>query len=187
MPTALPSRTTGTPEMFFARVSSSTSRIVASGRTVIGSWMMPLSKRLTRADLARLRLDGHVLVDDADAAFLRDRDREAVLGDGVHGGRDDRQVQADRARELRGEADFVRQDLRVGRHEQDVVESEGFLENSQHGVTRAEGSATLYPSGRSRPAGKRHRQSRQCRNRGGAARSRGPCPDANVPRIGPGR
>ncbi len=49
MPTALPSRTTGTPEMFLARVSSSTSRIVASGRTVIGSWMMPLSKRFTRA------------------------------------------------------------------------------------------------------------------------------------------
>ena len=32
MPTALPSRTTGTPEMFLARVSSSTSRIVVSGR-----------------------------------------------------------------------------------------------------------------------------------------------------------
>ncbi len=49
MPKALPSRTTGTPEMFLARVSSITSRMVASGRTVIGSWMMPLSKRLTCA------------------------------------------------------------------------------------------------------------------------------------------
>ncbi len=51
-----------------------------------------------------------------------------------------------RARELGAEADFARQDFRVGRHEQDVVESEGFLENAQHGVTRAEGSATFYPA-----------------------------------------
>ncbi len=49
MPKALPSRTTGTPEMFFERVRASTSRIVVSGGTVIGSWMMPLSKRFTRA------------------------------------------------------------------------------------------------------------------------------------------
>jgi len=35
--------------MFLARVSSMTSRIVCSGRTVIGSWMIPLSKRFTRA------------------------------------------------------------------------------------------------------------------------------------------
>ena len=92
---------------------------------------------LDAADLARLRLDRHVLVHDADAAFLRDRDREAVLGDRVHGGRHDRQVQADGAGELRGEADFVRQHFGVGRHEQDVIEGEGFLENAQHVATRA--------------------------------------------------
>jgi hypothetical protein len=34
-----------------------------------------------------------ILVDDADAAELRHRDREARFGDGVHRRRDDRQVQ----------------------------------------------------------------------------------------------
>ena len=106
MPTALPSRTTGTPEMFFERVSASTSRIVVLGadrdRVVDDAALEALHAR----DFARLRLDGHVLVQDADAAFLRDRNREAVLGDRVHGGGDDRQVQPDAARELRGEADF---------------------------------------------------------------------------------
>ena len=48
MPTALEPTTTGTPEMFFARVSSSTSRIVLSGEIVIGSWITPLSNFLTR-------------------------------------------------------------------------------------------------------------------------------------------
>ena len=47
MPTRFSPSTTGTPEMFFARVSSMTSRIVASGVTVIGSWMTPLSNFLT--------------------------------------------------------------------------------------------------------------------------------------------
>ena len=40
---------------------------------------------LDASHLARLVGRGHVLVDDADAAFLRDRDRESRLGDGVHG------------------------------------------------------------------------------------------------------
>jgi hypothetical protein len=40
-------------------------------------------------------------MDDADAAFLRDGDRQARLGDRVHGGRHDRQVESDRAGELR--------------------------------------------------------------------------------------
>ena len=39
---------------------------------------------LDATDFERLRLDGHALVDDADAAFLRDGDREARFGDRVH-------------------------------------------------------------------------------------------------------
>ena len=66
-----------------------------SGDTVIGSRITPLSNFLTRATSRGLRLDGHVLVDDADAAFLRHGDGEARLGDGVHGGGHQRQVQAD--------------------------------------------------------------------------------------------
>src|SRR5688500_20021137 len=48
----------------------------------------------------------HVLVNDADAAFLRERDREPRLGDGIHCRRDDRDVQAQGARELRLELHF---------------------------------------------------------------------------------
>ncbi len=47
MPTRSSPSTTGTPEMFFERVRSMTWRIVASGDTVIGSWITPLSNFLT--------------------------------------------------------------------------------------------------------------------------------------------
>jgi hypothetical protein len=87
---------------------------------------------LDTADLARLLGRGHVLVDDADAAFLGDRDREPGLGDGVHRGRDQGQVQPDPARQAGGKVDFARQDVRVRGYEQDVVEGECFLDDS-HG------------------------------------------------------
>ena len=47
MPTRSSPSTTGTPEMFFERVRSMTWRIVASGDTVIGSWITPLSNFFT--------------------------------------------------------------------------------------------------------------------------------------------
>jgi hypothetical protein len=50
-------------------------------------------------DLAGLGLDGEVLVDDADAALLRERDGESGLGDGVHGRGDERDVERDGAGE----------------------------------------------------------------------------------------
>ncbi len=81
---------------------------------------------------ARLGLDAHVLVDDADAAFLRDGDREARFGDRVHGGGQDRQIQADRAGELRAEVGVARQEIGVCRDQEHVVEGECFLENA-HG------------------------------------------------------
>ncbi len=79
MPTAFRPTTTGTPEMPRERVTSSTSRIVMLGETVIGSLMTPLSEFLhaRRPGFEGLGLDGHALVNDADAAFLREGDREA--------------------------------------------------------------------------------------------------------------
>jgi len=82
--------------------------------------------------LARLGLDAHILVDDAEPAFLRDRDREARLGDRVHGGGQDRQIEADRAGELRAEIGVARQEIGVRRNQQHVIEGECFLENA-HG------------------------------------------------------
>ena len=53
---------------------------------------MPLSLRLTRSTSSAWRSIGHVAVDDADAALLRERDGQVRLGDRVHGGADDRNV-----------------------------------------------------------------------------------------------
>ena len=45
--------------------------------------------------LVRLFLYRHVLVDDADTAFARDRNGHGRLGDGVHGGRHERDIERD--------------------------------------------------------------------------------------------
>ena len=112
-----------------------------SGVTVMGSRMMPLSYFLTLATSRGLALDGHVLVDDADAAFLRHGDGQARLGDGVHGGGQDGQAEADGAGELGAEVDFAGKDRGAGRNQQDVVESQGFFEDSHGAFYRGGGGA----------------------------------------------
>ncbi len=52
-----------------------------------------------------------VLVDDADAALLRQGDGQAGLGDGVHRRRDDRDVERDPAAERGAQVDLVGMDL----------------------------------------------------------------------------
>jgi len=59
--------------------------------------------------LPRLMLDGHVLMDDADAALLRHSDGETGFGDRVHRGGDHREVDADFAGQPARERDFARQ------------------------------------------------------------------------------
>jgi hypothetical protein len=99
----------------------------------------------------------HVLVHDADAAFLRERDGEARFGHRVHGGRQQRDVELDRAGEAGGEADFAGEDGRVGGNEQDVVESERLLDDA-HKTLVAKRNYTdrpppEQPSGRRLPPG----------------------------------
>ena len=82
-------------------------------------------------DLGHLRgllLRGEVFVHDADAAFLRHGDGQTRFGHGVHGGRDQGQVQLDVACEAGGEIGVLGQDLREGRDEQNVVKSERITE-----------------------------------------------------------
>ncbi len=67
-----------------------------------------------------------VLVDDAHAAFLRDSDRQASLGDCVHGGGHERQIKLDVAGKAGCEGGVLGQDLGVRRHQQHVVEGERF-------------------------------------------------------------
>jgi len=92
MPTAWPSRTTGhAGDVLGTRELEhfADGRLGAHGDRVVDDAAL---EALHPRHLPGLRLDGHVLVDDADAALLRDGDREAVLGHGIHRGRDDRQV-----------------------------------------------------------------------------------------------
>ena len=55
-----------------------------SGRMVTGSTIMPASLRFTLSTSAACSVDRQVLVDDAEAALLGERDRQARLGDRVH-------------------------------------------------------------------------------------------------------
>jgi hypothetical protein len=75
--------------------------------------------------LFRLHLDGQVLVDDAHAALLGEGDGEARLGDGIHGRREDRNVQADPAAGEGAQVHLVGMDLGEARDDRHVVESEG--------------------------------------------------------------
>ena len=75
-----------------------------------------------------LLLGGEILVDEADAALLRDGDRERRLGHRVHRGRDERDVELDVARQPGLEADIAGQDAGVGRYEKDVVKGESLLD-----------------------------------------------------------
>jgi hypothetical protein len=79
-----------------------------------------------------LLLRGEVLVHDPHAALLRDGDREAGFCHGVHGRRDERQVQRDVAGEFGGEGGVLGQDLGERWHQQHVVEGERFAEKA-HG------------------------------------------------------
>ena len=85
---------------------------------------------LDQAHFGRLAFDGHVLVDDADAAGLRHRDGEARFGDGIHRRRDDRQVQADRAGQAGAKIDVARKYARKRGNERNVVEGESFGEDA---------------------------------------------------------
>ena len=85
---------------------------------------------LDLGDFRGLGLGRHVLVDDADAALLGERDRQARFRHRVHGGGKQRDVQLDGAGEAGFEADFAGEDGRVGGYEEDVVERERFLDDA---------------------------------------------------------
>ena len=87
----------------------------------------PRLRALDLVDLRDLRLDREVAVDDADAALACERDREARLGHRVHRRGDERNCELDRRCQPCASRDIVREDVRLRRHEQDVVEGEAFL------------------------------------------------------------
>src|SRR5262249_45518910 len=82
-------------------------------------------------DLGGLLRRRKILVDDADPAFLRNRDREPRLGDGVHRRRDERDVELDFLRQPALEAGFWGEDAAVGGNQEDVIKGESLL-NQTH-------------------------------------------------------
>ena len=88
MPTSLPfASVTGTPEILYFSITCSASVMVCHGRMVTGIDDHPRFRALHLVDFLGLRVDRHVLVDDAEAALLGHGDGEPRLGDGVHGRR----------------------------------------------------------------------------------------------------
>jgi hypothetical protein len=78
-------------------------------------------------DLGHLGLDREVAVEDADAAEPCEPDREARLRHRVHRRRGDRDRQLDRPRQPRARRHVARQDVRLRRDEQHVVEGESLV------------------------------------------------------------
>ena len=87
--------------------------------------------------LGRLALRRQVLVDDADAAFLRDGDREARLGYGVHGRRDERNIQLELAGQAGLQGGVARQDARMGGQEEDIIEGQRLLDHPHGSVSQS--------------------------------------------------
>ncbi len=65
---------------------------------------------LDAVDFFGLAIDGDVAMDDADAALARDADGQARFGDGVHGGRRERDIEREIAGEFCGGVNLGGQD-----------------------------------------------------------------------------
>ena len=87
---------------------------------------------LDPAYLLGLLGNAHALVDDTDTALLGHGDGQPALGDRVHGGGHQRDVQLYAPGQAGLEGDLCSDHLRVARQQQDIVKCEGFLGDTQH-------------------------------------------------------
>ena len=78
-------------------------------------------------DLRGLLGDGHVLMDYACAALARHRDRHVALGDRVHGGAHERNMEADFFCKLCVQADLLRYHIALAGDQQDIIECKTLL------------------------------------------------------------
>ena len=85
-------------------------------------------------DFSGLLVGGHVLVNEADAAFLSEGDRELRFRHRVHGGGNHRNVDRKTAGELRLKLRVAREDFRIGGNEQNVVERVSRLKESHNNL-----------------------------------------------------
>ena len=108
---------------------------------------------LRAPDFVDLLGDTQVAVDDAEPAEPPERDREARVGDRVHRGGEDRDIEADLVREAGLGRDLRREDVAAGRDQEDVVEGQTFLgelvlPGQSAALTRASVSARRGPPSR---------------------------------------
>jgi len=84
----------------------------------------PNARGLRGADLCGLVGDGEVAMEDAEPAQQSERDRHRRLGDRIHRGGEDRDVQGDLASDDGTGRDLAGEDVAAGRDEEHVVEGE---------------------------------------------------------------
>src|SRR5262249_42926879 len=100
---------------------------------------------LDLVDLGRLPQQRHVLVDDADAAFLGQSDGQFALGYGVHRRRHNRNVNPDVSGKLCADINFTRYDLAVGWLKQDIVEGDALVSDAVlHVISSRSAFCALY-------------------------------------------
>jgi len=88
-------------------------------------------------DFEGLLIRGEVFMHDADAAQLGEGDGQAVLGDGIHRGGDERDVEIDPARQAGGDDGVFRDHVRAVGDQQEVIVGEADVgENGGHGRLR---------------------------------------------------
>ncbi|BBG30506.1 cation/multidrug efflux pump [Zymobacter palmae] len=90
---------------------------------------------LDLANFMGLLFDGHVLVDDADTTFLRHADGQARFGNGIHRGRQQRNVDRQLARQASAELNILRQYIGIAGDKKNVVKGKRFLGNAEHGMS----------------------------------------------------
>jgi len=84
---------------------------------------------LDLGDLPLLGLDAEILVDDPDAAFLRQRDGQRRLGHGVHGCRDDGDIDLDVPGQGGARVRLARHEVALGGDQQDVIKRNPFRDD----------------------------------------------------------
>ena len=83
-------------------------------------------------DLLGLFLDGHILVDDAEAPFARHGNGEPALRHGIHCRGDDGKIKRKPFAQRGAQVYLVRQDVGRLRDEQNVVECKSFFDHFTH-------------------------------------------------------
>ena len=85
-------------------------------------------RALDHIHLLSLLADGHILMDDTDTTLTGDGNGHAVLGNGIHGGADEGDIQTDLFRQLGVKVHVGGQHIAGRRNEQNIIKGEALLQ-----------------------------------------------------------